>query len=268
MAGGLMRGPARGEIASRLVGALGASVLGVCALAACSQTSRVGDAPDGPTLAKSNKAVAVMRLGVAGNACENVGVWLGVREGRGYRLHTPVRVINVRSLTDLPVAEVELPPGEYHIVSYACGNAQGTRQMASLDRGTGLVRTSYASFSVAAGEVVNVGRFNFHASRVGLNAFGRPFRVTVSVTDWSLDELELYKQLRPSVYAAMKTRLMAVTPRGPQDEDDDCDTLLSLKAEGKVQNVPESCAAGSDTAAPAQPVARPAARTAAKAAPR
>lgn len=229
-------------------------------VAACSQTSRVDDAPDGPALAQANKAVAVMRLGMAGLACENVGVWLGVREGRGYRLHTPVRVINMRSLTDPPVAEVELPPGEYHIVSYACGNAGGTRQMASVDKATGLVRTSYASFTVAAGEVVNVGRFDFHASRVGLNAFGRPFRVTVSVSDWPLEELELYKQRRPAIYAAMKTRLMTVTPRGPQDEDDDCNTLLALKAEGKVQNVPEGCAAGAETAPPAA-----AARTAAKA---
>lgn len=232
-----------------MVGDVGrASVLGAaaallaCALLGCSQSSRVGDSLDGPTLAKSNTAVAVMRLGVAGNACENVGVWLGVSEGRGYRLHTPVRVMNVRSLTDPPVAEVELPPGEYHIVSYACGTARGARQMASLDKVTGLVRTSYASFSVTAGEVVNVGKFHFHASRVGLNAFGRPFRVTVNVTDWPLEELELYKQRRPAIYAAMKTRLMRVTPRGPKDEDDDCDTLLALKAEGKVQNVPEGCA--------------------------
>jgi hypothetical protein len=250
MAGSAMLGRARGPIASLLT-----CVLGACALGACSQTSRVGDAPDGPALAKSNKAVAVMRLGVAGNACENVGVWLGVREGRGYRLHTPVRVINVRSLNDPPVAEVELPPGEYHIVSYACGTARGARQMASLDKATGLVRTSYASFSVAAGEVVNVGKFNFHASRVGLNAFGRPYRVTVTVTDWPLDELELYKQRRPAIYAAMKTRLMNVTPRGRSDEDDDCDTLLALKAEGKVQNIPESCAAGTDTAPPAMTAA-------------
>ena len=46
---------------------------------------------------------------------------------------------------------------------------------------------------------------------------------------------------------------MTVTPRGADHADeDDCDTILALKAEGKVQNVPETCAA----AAPAAAVAK------------
>src|SRR5262245_6635495 len=85
-------------------------------LAACSQTTRVGEATTAETLVQSSKAVAVMRLGAASPNCDHVGVWLGVREGPGFRPHTPVAVINVRSLAEAPVAEVELPPGEYHVI--------------------------------------------------------------------------------------------------------------------------------------------------------
>ena len=211
-------------------------------LAACSQTTRVDSDTSTETLGKSNKAVAVIRLGLGGASCENVGVWLAVREGPGYRPHTPVAVINARSLADAPVAEVELPPGEYHIISFACGNASGVKQIESFDRTTGLVHTSYASFTVAAGEIVNVGTFNFHAARSGLNAFGRPFRTTITVTDWPLPELDRYKAKRPAIYGQMRTRLMTVTPRGPQDPDEsDCERLLTLKTEGKIQNVPAVC---------------------------
>ncbi len=228
----------------RRIASLAVTMMAAVALAACSQTTRVGEETSGATLAKSSKAVAVMRLGGSSPNCDNVGVWLGVREGPGFRLHTPVAVINVRSLAESPVAEVELPPGEYHVVSFACGTAKGPKQVTSFDRTTGLVRTSYASFTLTAGEIVNVGMFNFHAARSGLNAFGRPFRITITVTDWPVADLDFYKQKRPAIYAQMRTRLMTVTPREPQEPDeDDCSELLALKAEGKVQNLPAQCAA-------------------------
>ena len=228
--------------AVRSVGAAVVGVLLTAALGACSQTTRVGEATSADALVKSGRGIAVMRLGAASPACDNVGVWLAVREGPGFRAHTPVSVINVRSLAEVPVAEVELPPGEYHVISFACGNQKGVKQIANTDNTSGLARTSYASFKLAAGEVVNVGTFDFHASRVGLNSFGRPFRTTITVTDWPLAELERYQAQRPHIYAQMRTRLMTVTPRGPQDPDeDDCERLAALKAEGKVQNLPSAC---------------------------
>ena len=230
----------------------------LAALAACSQTTRVGDVTSADALAKSGRGIAVMRLGAASPACDNVGVWLAVREGLGFRAHTPVSVVNVRSLAEVPVAEVELPPGEYHVISFACGNQKGVKQIANTD-GSGLARTSYASFKLAAGEVVNVGTFDFHASRVGLNSFGRPFRTTITVTDWPLAELERYQAQRPHVYAQMRTRLMTVTPRGPQEPDeDDCERLLALTTEGKVQNLPAAC--GSPVAAAAAAASKAPAR--------
>jgi hypothetical protein len=221
---------------------------------ACSQTTRVGDTTSEAQLAQTGKAVAVMRLGMASPSCQHVGVWLGTREGPGYRPQKPMAVIHAASLADVPVAEVELTPGEYHVISYACGTGSNTSQVASYDRTTGLARTSYASFTLAAGEVVNVGSFEFHASRVGRNAFGRPFRTTVSVKDWPLADLEKYKAKRPHIYAQMKTRLMTLTPRGAEEAgEDDCDRLRQLKSEGKVQNVPAGCEAAAKIAGKSGP---------------
>ncbi len=226
----------------------------IAGLGGCSQTTRVGEAtPNG--LTKSQKAVAVMRLGAASQTCQNVGVWLGVREGIGFRPVKPVAVINHRSLADVPVAEVELHPGEYHVISYACGTGSNVKQVADTAPG-GLTRSSYASFTLAAGEIVNVGSFEFHASRVGTNAFGRPFRTTVKVTDWPLAELDRYKEKRPQIYAQMKTRLMTATSVGQEDPDDDeCARFAQLKADGKVQNIPVACAAGAVQAAVLPPKA-------------
>ncbi len=214
-------------------------------LGACSQTTRVGDETTTGQLAQSGKAVAVMRLGMASPHCQHVGLWLGVREGPGFRPTHPVAVIHAPSLLDVPVAEVELDPGEYHVVSYACGTGTSASQVATYDVTTGLTRTSHASFSIAAGEVVNVGSFEFHAARVGTNAFGRELRTTVTVTDWPLADLDKYKAKRPQIYGQMKTRLMAVTPRSGQEAgESECDRIRKLKADGKLQHLPTVCASG------------------------
>jgi hypothetical protein len=217
---------------------------------ACSQTTRLSEETSTGDLAKSKKAVAVMRLGAASQTCQHVGVWLGTREGNGFRPVKPVAIINHRSLNEVPVAEVELHPGEYHVISYACGTGTGVKQIADTGGG-GLVRTSYASFTLGPGEIVNVGSFEFHAARTGTNAFGRPFKTTVTIADWPLAEIDRYKEKRPQIFAQMKTRLMTPTPRGSEPGDDDCQRLAALKADGKIQNLPASCTVA--TAAAKQP---------------
>ena len=237
---------------ARLIGL--ASMAGL--LGACSQTTRVGDETNAGQLAQSGKAVAVMRLGMASPHCQHVGVWLGVREGPGFRPTKPVAVIHAASLLEVPVAEVELDPGEYHVVSYACSTGSKISQVASYDRTTGLTRTSHASFSIAAGEVVNVGSFEFHAARQGTNAFGRELKTTVTVTDWPLADLDKYKSKRPQIYAQMKTRLMTVTPRSGQNAgEDECGRIRKLVADGKLQNLPTVCGGG-----PSGPEAKTAAK--------
>jgi hypothetical protein len=93
---------------------------GMLLLAGCTQTSRVDDNLSTQALAQTKKAVAVMRVGAASPSCINVAVLLGVREGDGYRRHQGITVANVRSITEPAVAEVELDPGEYHVLAYRC----------------------------------------------------------------------------------------------------------------------------------------------------
>lgn len=220
-----------------------------CLLAGCMQTSKVSDAVSSATLAKSHKGVALMRIGAASPNCINVGVLLGVREGDGYRRREVIKVANVRSLAEQPVAEVELEPAEYHVIGYACSNERGVSTV--MDKADPQIyRTSYAHFALKPGEVVNVGYLHFGASHIGRSAFGRPLRIDVSVTDWPLREIEQFKQKRPGLFAQMTTRLMIVTDRGPATpSDDECARLKTLHAAGKVQTLPASCVATSPPAA-------------------
>jgi hypothetical protein len=219
------------------------AAIGLLLTAGCAQTSHVDDTLTTASLAQSKKAVAVMRVGSASAACVNVAVLLGVRADAGFRRHQGINVMKVRSLTEPAVAEVELDPGEYHVVAYRCQTQTKLHTVSDTDGGE-LYRTSYASFRLEAGEVVNLGYLHFEAWRRGRNAIGRPLEVEIEVTDWPLADLERFKAKRPHIYAQMRTRLMTVTSREPgPPTGQECARLKALQAEGKVQKLPSECAA-------------------------
>lgn len=223
----------------------------------CTQTTQVDESLTTASLNQSKKAVAVMRVGAASPSCINVAVLLGVREGEGYRRYRGLTVMNVRSLTEPAVAEVELDPGEYHVIAYRCQTAKGIKTVDDA-ADPGIYRTSFASFVVHPGEIVNVGYLHFGAWREGRNTFGRPVTAEIKVTDWPLAELDRFKAKRPQIYAQMKTRLMAVasTLPGPPSSQE-CARLKKLKAEGKVQELPRECSGPTPKkAAPAAAVAK------------
>jgi hypothetical protein len=127
-------------------------------LAACAQTTRVDDAAlaTGST-ARTKKGIALVKVGAAINACTTASVTLGVRDGVKFRDITTLRVVGLNSLTQPAVAEVELDPGEYHVTSYTCLSPRsGPVRVASAMQLSGKVE-SIASFSIAAGEIVNTG---------------------------------------------------------------------------------------------------------------
>jgi hypothetical protein len=216
---------------------------GMLLLAGCTQTSRVDDNLSTQALAQTKKAVAVMRVGAASPSCINVAVLLGVREGDGYRRHQGITVANVRSITEPAVAEVELDPGEYHVLAYRCQSAQGIKQVDdNAGPGGQLYRTSYATFTLNSGEVVNVGYLHLVAWRHGNNAMGRPVEMEIEITDWPLNDLDRFKAKRPHIYAQMTTRLMKAMPAGPGEPGpQECARLKALLAEGKVQQLPAAC---------------------------
>lgn len=216
--------------------------MAAAAVAGCMQTSRVGEDVTAAALSQSQKAVAVMRIGSASPTCLHAAVLLGQREGDGFRARQVVSVADLRSLTESAVSEVELEPGEYHVVAYSCVQQKGPAVVGEKGASAQFYRSSLASFTVAAGEIVNVGYLHLEASHVGRNAFGRRVRTEVDITDWPLPELERYKAKRPGLFAQMKTRLMTVTPKGNGGPSDgDCARLKALQAEGKVQTLPATC---------------------------
>lgn len=217
-------------------------VLAGVAVAGCAQTSRVDESVTPAKLASSQKGVALIRVGSASPTCAHTRVLLGTRAGDGYRRGQVIMVANLRSVTASQVAEVELDPGEHHIIGYSCVAENSQQKFVSDPAGGQLMGTSFAHFTVAAGEIVNVGYFHFGASKDGRSVFGRAVRTDVEITDWPLAEIERFKQQRPTIYAQMTTRLMkvdGVPSAGEQAKI--CEKWQALKADGKAGDVPPEC---------------------------
>lgn len=220
----------------------------VLCLAACAQTSRVGEAVTPQSLLADGTGIAIMRLGAASSSCENVAVVIGTREGNGYRAKRLLRVMRVRSLAESPVAEVELPRGEYFFLAYICQTGLASMKAVS-DHAhePGLYRDAFARFALEAGEIVNIGYLHYDARFSHRSVFGRPIRQEIEITDWPLEELDRFRRNRPAIYARMHTRLMQrVVHEGPDAAA--CARLAQLKREGKVASLPREC--------PAPPAAR------------
>jgi hypothetical protein len=210
---------------------------------ACAGTSRVGDELTATSLTQSRKAVALVKLGAFDPMCTVLQAGIGVREGENYRIVETARI--QRSANEAAVAELELGAGQYHVVSYTCNRPRGGTSQLAESLGGGVFKRSYASFSLAPGEVLNVGYLQLvpmASTQVSYNT--RVVAVRLAVTDWPLAELERFKQQRPGLYGQMKTRLMTV-PRVElptlQQVQARCAELRRLQAEGKLQNLPPVC---------------------------
>ena len=64
--------------------------------------------------------------------------------------------------------------------------------------GGSLYKKSYASFSLAPGEIINVGYLQLvTVSATPISAYSRVLHVRLAVTDWPLTEIDRFKQQRP-----------------------------------------------------------------------
>jgi hypothetical protein len=203
----------------------------------------VGDGVTASSLGEARKAVALVKLGAADPACTVLTAGIGVREGQDFRLVQTARI--ERKADETAVAELELASGEYHVVSYVCTRPRNGAVLLAQPSGSGLYRKSYASFQIAAGEVLNVGYLQLvpmGATRVA--AHSSVLHVRLAVTDWPLAEIERYRKQRPGLYAQMKTRLMTVARVEPPTLAQvraACAEMKRLQAQGKVQHLPAVC---------------------------
>jgi hypothetical protein len=222
------------------------AVVALAALAAgcASGTSRVGDELTTTSLSQTKKAVALIKLGAADPLCTVLVAGIGVREGSNFRHLQMARI--VRKAGETAVAELELGPGEYHVVSYSCAR-QGRIVLLAEPAGNGLYRKSYASFQIAPGEILNVGYLQLVPMASAHVADTRVMPVRLAVTDWPLAELDRFKQQRPNLYSQMKTRLMKVHRAEPptiEQVQAVCAEMRRLQADGKIQQLPAICQPG------------------------
>jgi hypothetical protein len=220
-------------------------VLAVAALTAgCGGTSRVADELTATSLSQSKKAVALIKLGAADPLCTVLSAGIGVREGSDFRL---VQTARIERQDGVAVAELELGSGEYHVVSYSCIRRGGSVLLAE-PAGGGLYKKSYATFSLAPGEILNVGYLHLvPMASTPISASYRVLHVHLAVTDWPVAELDRFKQQRPRLYSQMRTRLMTVhkiEPPTVAQIQARCAEMRRLQAEGKLQNLPALCTPG------------------------
>ena len=187
--------------------ALAAAVL--AALSGCSGTTNVSDELTTSALAKTNKSVAIMRMGVAGETCPAALLTLATKAGDEF---APAKTVRMSNQSNAPsdVAQIELDPGEYHVVSWTCTVQVGnTRNVTTLGKrsggllsGGGTYKQSFGSFELTSGEIVNLG--SIRLVDVGLN------NVLVDVTDLPADAREKFARDKPNLARQMTTRLFKV----------------------------------------------------------
>ena len=194
---------------------------------------------DGPTLKQNQQAIGLFRIGRPDPSCLHLGVQLGVREGELYR---PGYVMKLAQTRVTQVVETILPPGEYHIVSITCFRARSTMVLSD-PQGNGLMRQSYATFRLAAGEIINLGEIRLVDKKRTHGVWNSFHEIGVEIGDWPLEELERFKSQRPKLYAEMRTRLMTApaATATPDSAPQMCDSARRLQAEGKLQNLPAHC---------------------------
>jgi hypothetical protein len=210
-------------------------------LSGCSNVQVSQQLADAASLRDNKQAIGFFRLGRPDPSCLQLGIQLGIREGA---LFQPGQQRKLTQTAVTQVVEVILPPGEYHIVSITCFRARSVLVLSD-PHGNGLMRRSFASFTLAAGEIINLGELRLIDKKRTHGVWNSFHEIAVEVSDWSLAELERFKSQRPKHFAEMRTRLMTVPQSAPAAEQAPklCEDARRMQADGKLQNLPPQCSA-------------------------
>ena len=231
----------------------------------CSQTSSVSDGVAVAALSHSNTAIAVMKTGMAEQSCTTAIITLGKRAGDTFEPVQTVRVgKNVADWIDThDVAQVELAAGEYHVLDWVCqersGNMIFNKSVGKKEGGFwgigGTYKRSMGSFTLAAGEIVNVGYLRFVP--IGMSG-----AISIDVEDLPPKSREALQKEKPKLVAQMVTRLMKVEqkPMTAETLKAMCDLLKAMSEVTKDQQpLPEKCRGLTATGpAPARAAGKPA----------
>ncbi|MEQ1671377.1 MAG: hypothetical protein ABL893_11000 [Hyphomicrobium sp.] len=173
--------------------------------------------PDGTvtpaTLEKAKQGLALVILG-RDMGCFDSMMIVAVRDGDRFSAKKAVKppLYADRSTN---VSQMELDPGDYYVVNYVCGKKSDSADRYKIkqitlggDPDMGLLTNyfpnSFATFRVAAGEVVNLGSLNFQLSDDEKS-------LAIQVSEWPEEEEIRFRNSHPKLAEHMKTRLLSVT---------------------------------------------------------
>jgi hypothetical protein len=189
----------------------------------CGITSTVSDDVSLTSLTAASQAVAIITVSIDGETCPLATIQLAKRSAAGYEATTSFSINTSKfSLSGLiagSIPQVPLAAGEHHIVSYLCsaqsGNTTytttiGQKQGAFFGIG-GTYKKSLANFTLAAGEVVDIGYLRIIP--VGVAQI-----VTFHIQDQPPSVMEQLQKTKPKLFAQMKTRLMNVVSPAMTDD--------------------------------------------------
>src|SRR5262245_15808363 len=149
-------------------------------------------------------------MGIEGEGCMVTTIGIGQRKEAGFETVETLRFFPVPGSAG-DAAQVELAPGEYHIVSWNCSRPKGTPSITLgkyqggnvLGQG-GQYTESYGSFRLAAGEIVNLGYLRMvRLSRTAMR---------LEATDLPPQQHEKLAREKPQLVARMTTRLIHANP--------------------------------------------------------
>jgi hypothetical protein len=209
---------------------LGLALLAV-SVAACAGLNRVPGEPTAASLSEKKKGIALIRYAIIDPGCLEQYLYIGAPEGTGHRVVKKLQdhvKYGTNPATIARIAEIELEPGTYHVIGMGCHRARRSLGWGSTLGGT--YSDSLAHFDVRAGEVVNVGFLT-------LLPLAHQVRVRITVQDMPLQELRRFAAERPTVYAAMVTRLASPA----KDWDRECADARAMHAQGKLAKLPAPC---------------------------
>jgi hypothetical protein len=187
-----------------------AALAGIMGVAACSQG--FDDSKSLAALKSANEGAVFIKVTYSGRPCRVGNIALATEPSPGrFMLHSTPMLGGINS-SGLNSRQLSLPAGTYHVGYVQCmlddggqttvvGEHDGTIQI-------GNPRQSLAHFTVAAGEVVNVGQLNL----VPTDYLAKS--TAISITDIDAASMGRLRNGVPTLSSTMVTRLMSDTAPG------------------------------------------------------
>jgi hypothetical protein len=187
-----------------------------CAIGVCGCAPGLDDTKSLTALKGANEGVVFLQLAYEGVPCRTGNIALARETSPGrFELYKTLMMGGITGSASLNSRQVSLPAGTYHIGYITCQAVQENLSMGSGymmgigeqdgDFFIGNPKQSLVQFTVASGEVVNLGQINLAPTDYLANS------ARISVTDLKPDAMNRLRGGVPSLASTMVTRLMTST---------------------------------------------------------